>query len=75
MNGRGRYAVVGHSMAVGRATDTQPAADTTYGRFEDGTARRATQAAGLEHIGVLYSADTLNQTLAWLNTAFGRPSA
>jgi len=132
-NGRGRYAVVGHSMAsdivvrhaqtnpevlasvgvslfapsikadtpadsprnllvisgawepammaaealrvVGRATEVQPRADTTYGRFEDGTARRATQAAGVEHIGVLYSADTLHQTLAWLNTAFGRPPA
>ena len=60
---------------VGRGTDTQPLADTTYGRFEDGTARRATQAAGVEHIGVLYSADTLNETLAWLNTAFGRAPA
>lgn len=133
MNGHGRYAVIGHSMAsdivvrhaqahpevlasvgvslfapsiqadtpansprnllvtsgawepammasealrvVGRAIATQPLADTTYGRFEDGTARRATQAAGVEHIGVLYSADTLNETLAWLNTAFGRAPA
>jgi hypothetical protein len=46
--------------------------DTAYGRFDDGTARRATLSPGVEHIGVLYSAHTLAQTLAWLDAAFGR---
>ena len=48
--------------------------DTTYGRFDAGTARRATRAPGVEHIGVLYSAHTQAETLAWLNAAFGRPA-
>jgi alpha-beta hydrolase superfamily lysophospholipase len=47
--------------------------DTTYGRFGEGTARRATRSPGVEHIGVLYSAHTLAETLAWLNAAFDRP--
>ena len=51
------------------------ALDTTYGRFDDGTARRATLSPGVEHIGVLYSPATLAATLDWLNTAFGRPPA
>lgn len=49
--------------------------DTTYGRFVDGSARRATLSPGVEHIGVLYSPHTQAETLAWLNTAFGRPTA
>jgi dienelactone hydrolase len=47
--------------------------DTTTGRFQDGTARRATLSPGVEHIGVLYSAHTQTETLAWLDRAFGRP--
>ena len=31
-------------------------------------------AIGAEHIGVLYSAHTQAETLAWLNTAFGWPT-
>jgi len=46
--------------------------DTTYGRFDEGTARRATLSPGVEHIGVLYSAHTQAETLSWLNAAFGR---
>lgn len=46
--------------------------DTTYGSFDAGTARRATRSPGVEHIGVLYSAHTQAETLAWLNTAFGQ---
>jgi pimeloyl-ACP methyl ester carboxylesterase len=44
----------------------------TYGRFEDGTARRSTLSGGVEHIGVLFSRQSLDETLAWLNQAFGR---
>jgi len=60
---------------VGRVAGAAPAHDTTYGRFADGTARRATLAPGVEHIGVLYSGHTLGETLAWLNAAFERPPA
>jgi dienelactone hydrolase len=48
------------------------AAGVTAGRFDDGTARRAAWAGGVEHIGVLYAADTLAETTAWLGAAFGR---
>ncbi len=44
----------------------------TYGRFENGTARRLVEARGVEHIGVLYSRDSLHETLDWLNGAFDR---
>jgi len=60
---------------VGRVAGPGALEDTTYGRFEDGTARRATRAPGAEHIGVLYSAHTQAEALAWLNAAFGRPPA
>jgi dienelactone hydrolase len=57
---------------VGGAAGSAAAQDVTYGRFVDGTARRATLSPGVEHIGVLYSAHTLGQSLAWLDQAFGR---
>ncbi len=44
----------------------------TYGRFEDGTARRSTLSGGVEHIGVLFSRQSLEEALSWLNQAFGR---
>jgi pimeloyl-ACP methyl ester carboxylesterase len=44
----------------------------TYGSFADGTARRLVLARGVEHIGVLYSQDSMRETLNWMNTAFGR---
>lgn len=44
----------------------------TYGRFEDGTARRSTLSGGVEHIGVLFSRQSLVEALDWLNQAFGR---
>ncbi len=46
----------------------------TYGRFEDGTARRSTLSGGVEHIGVLFSRQSLTEALSWLNQAFGRES-
>lgn len=48
---------------------------TTYGNFNDGTARRFALARGVEHIGVLYSRDSMTESLAWMNAAFGRQSA
>jgi dienelactone hydrolase len=54
----------------GAPGEAQPG--TTRGRFEDGTARRAAFAAGVEHIGVLYATGTLAETVEWLDAAFGR---
>lgn len=47
----------------------------TYGDISKGTARRMALARGVEHIGVLYSQDALNETVAWLNDVFGRNEA
>lgn len=58
-------------MTRGEAV-SEARAGATHGRFEDGTARRAAFAAGVEHIGVLYAADTLAETVRWLDAAFGR---
>jgi hypothetical protein len=61
--------------AVAAAAGIDPAAvdtDTTYGRFEDGTARRLVIADGVEHIGVLYSATSLRAARDWLDAAFQR---
>ena len=44
---------------------------TTYGSFADGTARRVSFSAGVEHIGVLYSRDSMAEALAWLDAVFG----
>ena len=60
---------------VGRVAGPTATQDRTYGSFADGTARRATLSPGVEHIGVLYSAHTLAQTLDWLDAAFGRAPA
>ncbi|MDN3276623.1 alpha/beta fold hydrolase [Frankia sp. RB7] len=43
----------------------------TYGQFSDGTARRLVLARGVEHIGVLYSHDSMVETVRWINAAFG----
>lgn len=57
---------------VGLATKGPAGPGQTYGRFETGTARRLVEPAGVEHIGVLYSRDSLHETLDWLNGAFDR---
>jgi hypothetical protein len=44
----------------------------TYGSFDNGTARRLAFSDGVEHIGVLYSAETLSEALGWMNESFGR---
>ena len=60
---------------VNLAAAGNAAAGETYGNFSDGTARRLVLARGVEHIGVLYSRDSLEQSLQWLNAAFGRQQA
>jgi pimeloyl-ACP methyl ester carboxylesterase len=47
-------------------------AGRTYGNFSDGSARRLVLARGVEHIGVLYSRDSMEQSLQWMNDTFGR---
>jgi len=44
----------------------------TYGDFSKGNARRYVFAGGAEHIGVLYSADSLRETVAWMDGVFDR---
>jgi dienelactone hydrolase len=56
------------AAAVGRPVE----AGTTYGSFTDGSARRIAFARGVEHIGVLYSGDSLREAAAWFDHAFGR---
>ena len=47
----------------------------TYGKFDDGTARRLVLARGVEHIGVLYNKDSMTAALDWINSAFGHKSS
>jgi hypothetical protein len=58
--------------AVGTAADGPVDQRVTYGSFQDGTARRLALAKGVEHIGVLYSRQSLAEALAWLDETFGR---
>ena len=44
----------------------------TYGSLKDGTARRVSLSSGVEHIGVLYSRDSMAEALGWMNAVFGR---
>jgi dienelactone hydrolase len=64
---QGRNAVA----AVAGLPADEIAADVTYGEHGDGSARRLVVADRVEHIGVLYSAQTLEATLQWLNKVFG----
>jgi hypothetical protein len=43
---------------------------TTYGDVAAGTARRAAFSSGVEHVGVLYSRDSMREALAWLDATF-----
>ena len=52
-----------------------PPAGEVYGSFADGSARGWRIAGGVEHIGVLYSQDSLAAARDWLNRSFGRESA
>ena len=43
----------------------------TYGQFSDGTARKLVLARGVEHIGVLYSHDSMVEAVRWMHATFG----
>jgi dienelactone hydrolase len=56
---------------IGASVDAPSVRDgVTYGDADSGTARRFAYARGVEHIGVLYSADSMHEALAWLNGVF-----
>ena len=55
------------SRIIGLSVGATPQAGVTYGRFTDGSARRMAMAEGVEHIGVLFSRDSLAESLAWMN--------
>lgn len=57
---------------AGLGTGAPAEPSVTRGDFTEGSARRAVLAPGVEHVGVLYSATTLNETVDWLNAVFGR---
>ncbi|MGP1252799.1 MAG: alpha/beta hydrolase [Kiloniellales bacterium] len=44
----------------------------TVGSFAEGDARRLVFADSVEHIGVLYSRESLAESVTWLNEVFGR---
>ena len=48
---------------------------TTYGDPRAGTARRLVVAPRVEHVGVLYSGTTLQETVAWIDATFGRDAS
>ena len=58
--------------ATAMAANGPVEARTTYGNVADGTARRYSLSSGVEHIGVLYSRDSMAEALAWLDAAFDR---
>ncbi|QYK41630.1 MAG: alpha/beta fold hydrolase [Paracoccaceae bacterium] len=64
------------AQALAAVTMRDPAAafGQTLGEPVSGSGRRAVQAPGVEHVGVLYSATTLGETRGWLDAAFGRES-
>ena len=56
---------------LGMVTE-EPREGITVGAFADGTARRLAVADGVEHVGVLYSRESMTETVAWLDQVFGR---
>ncbi|MBK1669604.1 alpha/beta hydrolase [Rhodovibrio sodomensis] len=52
----------------------EPSPGEIYGSFSDGSARGWRIADGVEHIGVLYSQESLTAARDWLNRSFGRKS-
>lgn len=48
-----------------------PKEGVTVGDFAAGNARRVVFADGVEHVGVLYSEESLREAVRWLNNVFG----
>jgi dienelactone hydrolase len=49
-----------------------PQEGVTAGAFEDGGARRVVFADGVEHVGVLYSAESMREAAGWLDRVYAR---
>jgi len=49
-----------------------PAEGRTFGSFEEGSARRVVFADGVEHVGVLYSVESMREATEWLDQVFER---
>ena len=62
------------AVALKQGVDS-PSPGTVYGSFDDGTARGWRIAPRVEHIGVLYSPESLRAARDWLNRSFGRESS
>jgi hypothetical protein len=60
---------------VGMAAGGTAQEGLTYGDVTQGAGRRFVLARGAEHIGVIYSHDALDETLAWMNETFARHDA
>ncbi len=58
--------------AVAMATGGAAEAGVTYGDMADGSARRAAISSNVEHVGVLYSPESLAEARAWLDAVFER---
>ena len=58
------------ALRVLSMTTASPAIAVTYGKFADGTARRVAFSSNVEHIGVLYSPQTMDEIVNWLNNTF-----
>lgn len=46
----------------------------TYGRWEDGTARRAVFVPGVEHVGILFSRAAIADIVEWIGRSTGGPA-
>ncbi len=51
---------------------SSPEEGMTVGDVADGNARRVVFADGVEHVGVLYSRESMFEVVAWLDDVFGR---
>ena len=60
---------------VAMAAGGTPEEGVTYGSFADGSARRLALSDGVEHIAVLYSAESMAEARDWLGQALDRPVA
>ncbi len=54
--------------------EEQTAPDTTYGSFDNGSARRLSMVKGTDHLTILISADAQGQILNWLHQVWNIPS-
>jgi len=57
--------------ALGLVT-ADPREGVTAGSFQNGSARRVAFADGVEHVGVLYSQESMQEAVAWTDQLYGR---